>query len=122
MYNSNRNIAGNPLNALILGTYPFLNMIENGDKVLYYLVEGDNANQFAQGKPFNDFKHRKVVNDYERMDLIKNSLSFCFQNDNVLTAENVMIKVVAMKVNAIYDLRMVHKMNVKRTEEMYLKN
>jgi hypothetical protein len=29
---------------------------------------------------------------------------------------------MALKVDAVYDLRMVHKMNVKKTEEMYLKN
>ena len=121
-YNSNNQIAGNPINALTLGVYPFLHMVENGDQVRYYLVEGDNANQFAMGKPFNDFKHRKVVNDYERMEIVKNSLSLCFENDNVVSAVNVLVKVTAMKVNAVYDLRMVHKMNVKRTEEMYLKN
>ena len=122
MYNSNRLIGGNPLNALTLGSYSYLHMLEKGEKVLYYLVEGKNANQFGEGRQFDYIRTRRVINDYERMDIVKNSLSICLENDNVIFPINVTVKVMAMKLDAVYEPRWIHKMNVKRTEEMYLKN
>ncbi len=115
-------IASNPLKALILGSYSYLRLLENGEKVLYHLMEGNNPNAYLEGKSYDFIKSRKGINDYVKMDIVKNNLSFCLTNESLIFPINVTIKVMALKVDAIYDLRMVRKMNVKKTEEMYLKN
>ncbi|OYU54190.1 MAG: hypothetical protein CFE25_16280 [Chitinophagaceae bacterium BSSC1] len=115
-------IASNPLKALILGSYSYLRYLENGEKVLYHLMEGTNPNAYIEGKSYDFIKSRKGINDYVKMDIVKNNLSFCLTNESLIFPINVAIKVMALKVDAVYDLRMVHKMNVKKTEEMYLKN
>ncbi len=116
-------IASNPLKAMILGSYSYLRLLQNGDKVLYYLMEGsNNPNAYLEGKSFDYISYRRGINDFVKMDFVKNNLSIGFTNDRLSSPINVSIKVMALKVDAVYDLRMVHKMNVKKTEEMYLKN
>jgi hypothetical protein len=115
-------IASNLLKALILGSYSYLRLLENGEKVLYHLMEGNNPNAYLEGKSYDFIKSRKGINDYVKMDIVKNNLSFCLTNESLIFPINVTIKVMALKVDAVYDLRMVRKMNVKKTEEMYLKN
>lgn len=115
-------IASNPLKAMILDSYSYLRFIEKGEKVLFYLMEGNNPNAFLEGKSYDYIKFRKSVNDFDKLDLVKNNLSICLTNESIIWPINVTIKVMALKVDAVYDLRMVHKMNVKKTEEMYLKN
>ncbi len=39
-------IASNPLKAMILDSYSYLRFIEKGEKVLFYLMEGNNPNAF----------------------------------------------------------------------------
>lgn len=123
-YNSSKDfqIASNPLKALILGSYSYLRLLENGEKVVYHLMEGNNPAAYIEGKSYDYIKFRRGINDYVKMDIVKNNLSFCLTNESIIFPINVTIKVMALKVDAVYDLRMVHKMNVKKTEEMYLKN
>lgn len=117
-----RLIASNPLKALILGSYSYLHLLENGNKVLYHLMEGTNPNAYIEGKSYDFIKFRRGINDYVKMDIVKNNLAFCLTNESTRWPIRVTVKVMALKVDAVYDLKMVRKMNVKKTEEMYLKN
>lgn len=115
-------VGTNPLAALTLNLTSYLPRLQSGEDIDYYLTPIESINLFAAGRAFKYYKTGKVINDFAKMDPIPGNLSFCFFNDNAITAVAVMIKVTAVQVNNVWDTRQEKKMNITSRQEVYLKN
>lgn len=111
-----------PLGAVALSVTSFLPLIQKGEDVDYYIVQGDNVNLFLSKQQFNYIKKGKVINDFTRMEPIEGMLHVCLFNDNAVMPISVLVKITAIQVNQIWDTKPITKMNITNRQEMYLKN
>ena len=111
-----------PMLALALGHEPYLNKLQSGPMIDYWVIEGDNATLFLNAAQFRYMKKGKATNDFSKMDMRKGTLNFCFSNNNPSEAISVTVKITSVQVNQFLDTRAVKRMHVAPKKEMYLKN
>ena len=112
----------NPLASVALGLMPYIAQLQSGEDIDYYIVHSEYSSMCFTDQPFSFIKRGKVINDFAKLSPIKGNLSFCFSNDNALSAVSVLVKVTAVQVEHVIATRDVQKMNVVSREELYLKN
>ena len=111
-----------PLLPLALGHDSYLNKVEGGAAIDFWIMEGDNSTLFLNAAQFRYMKKGKVSNDFSRMDMRKGTLNFCFSNNNPSEPITVTVKITSVQVNQFLDTRPVQRISVAPKKEMYLKN
>jgi hypothetical protein len=112
-----------PLAALALNSVSYLSVIQTGEDIDYYFVEGNNVNLFLAGAQFYYIKKGKVINDYSRMLApLSGSYHVCLSNDNAITGVTVAVKITAIVVNEQWGTRSIDRMNISSHQDAYLKN
>jgi len=112
-----------PLAALALGSASYLSILQTGEDIDFFIVEGDNVNLFLTNRQFYYIKKGKVINDFGRITSPKKgSLHFCFSNDNAVTGVTVTVKVVALTIKENWGIRQVKKYKINSWQEPYLNN
>jgi hypothetical protein len=117
-------VGSTPLGALALGLPSFLNQIQGGEDVTYFLIDADQKNAFDASHQFRYYKSGKIVNTFSRVSERSwpKNLAFCFENDNKITPIEVLLKITTVQVNEVWENRQVKRNNVVERTEMYLKN
>lgn len=112
-----------PLASLALGGVSYITVLQRGEDIDYYIVDGNNVSSFWAGQAFYYIKKGKVINESARMtDYLKGSYHFCLSNDNAVTGVSVVVKVTAITVTENWGKRPVEKMNITSREVPYLRN
>jgi hypothetical protein len=111
-----------PLAAVALGAMSYLTVLQAGEDIDFYIVDGDNVNLFSTSQSFRYLKKGKVINDFSQMNApLRGMYHVCLYNDNAITPVSVAVKITAIVVHQQWDVRQVKKMHLKMREEAYLK-
>ncbi|MFL5754404.1 MAG: hypothetical protein ACJ76F_13415 [Bacteroidia bacterium] len=112
-----------PLANLALGGASYISQLQTGEDIDFYIVDGNNVNNFTSGLAFRYYKNGKVINDHSRMAApLKGMYYMCLSNDNAVQGVEVAVKITAVSVNEQWGTRPITKMHTKGREEAYLKN
>ncbi len=112
-----------PLAAVALGGVSYIQQIQKGEDIDYYLVDNSNVNLCMSGDAHRYYSKGKVINDKSRMTSpLFGTLHFCFSNDNAVTGVTVLVKVVAITITKNWGYRNVKKMKVRSSAIPYLSN
>lgn len=111
-----------PLAAVALGAVSYLPLLQRGEDIDFFIVQGNNVNLFMGNQQFAYIKKGKVINDFSKMDPVKGNLHVCLSNDNAVMPVSVLVKITAIQLNEIWETRPTKKMSVISKQEMYLKN
>ena len=111
-----------PLAAVTFGKESYLHKLPAGKNVIYWIVEGENANLFMNGAQFRYLKKETVVNDFSKMNFIEGNLNFCFGSVNSNESVTVTVKITCYFINEVLKTRNTQRISVKPRTEMYLQN
>ena len=112
-----------PLAAEAYGANSYLKKLQSGRHINFWIVEGENSDLFMNGAQFRYIKKGTVVNDFSRMDYRKGTLYFCFSNGTSTVPATISVKVTALHINEVLNVRTVQKiLRLQPKTEMYLKN
>lgn len=111
-----------PLAAVALGAISYLPLLQRGEDIDFFIVQGNNVNLFMGSQQFAYIKKGKVINDFSKMEPVKGNLHVCLSNDNAVMPVSVLVKITAIQLNELWETRPTKKMSVNSKQEMYLKN
>ena len=112
-----------PLAAVVFGENSYLNKLQSGKEITYWIVEGENADLFIKGEQFKYIKKGTAINDFSRMDFRKGTLYFCFSKGTSTEPPDITVKITALHINEVLRLRTFNRIiKVQPKTELYLKN
>ena len=112
-----------PMAALALNGTVFINRLQQGEDIDFYIVEGQNVNLFLAGQEFYYLKKGKVINDFSKMTApLKGMLHFCLLNDNAIKGVSVTVKITAICVQEVWGTRPKQQMDITHRKVPYLKH
>jgi hypothetical protein len=95
-----------------------------GDNVKYWFItDWANVSLFKAGQTFYQYKQGDVINDVSQMrSPTSGKVYIGLENDNILDAIEVTVKVVSIQIRKTWGTRTVNRMNVESKKIPYLKS
>lgn len=112
-----------PMAVLALTGASYFNKVQGEDNVKYWFLQDENSLQlFQSNQPFYAYKMGDVTNEASQMKSpLEGKIYLALLNDNTIDPISLVIKVVVIQVNQVWDYRTVKKIDVLSRQEPFLK-